>query len=122
MADRHPFGRGRGRAGRRRGLTARTAGRLVQPRDSSRVADHPDPPEEGPVRTCVGCRGRGSRSVLVRVAVVDGAAVVDTAKTLPGRGAWLHPGTACLELALKRRTIGRALRSPDVDLSGLVVR
>ncbi len=53
---------------------------------------------------------------------MDGAAVVDTAKTLPGRGAWLHPGTACLELALKRRTIGRALRSPDVDLSGLVVR
>ncbi|WP_439645021.1 YlxR family protein [Demequina salsinemoris] len=94
----------------------------MQPRDSSRVADHPEPPDEGPLRTCVGCRGRGSRSVLVRVAVLDGAAVVDTAKTLPGRGAWLHPGDDCLELALRRRTIGRALRAPDVDLSALAVR
>ncbi|MDN4473603.1 YlxR family protein [Demequina zhanjiangensis] len=94
----------------------------MQPRDSSRAAEHPEPSREGPVRTCVGCRGRASRSVLVRVAVVDGRAVLDTAKTLPGRGAWLHPGDDCIELALRRRTIGRALRAPDVDLSALTVR
>ncbi|WNM26283.1 YlxR family protein [Demequina capsici] len=58
----------------------------------------------------------------MRVAVVDGVAVFDAAKTLPGRGAWLHPGDDCLELALRRRTIGRALRAPDVDLSALAVR
>ncbi|WP_084075735.1 YlxR family protein [Demequina sp. NBRC 110052] len=94
---------------------------MVGPRDPSRAADAQSP-VTGPVRTCVGCRGRASRSVLVRVAVVDGRAVLDTAKTLPGRGAWLHPGEDCLELALKRRSLGRALRDPDVDLSGLAVR
>nr|WP_236683049.1 YlxR family protein [Demequina globuliformis] len=43
--------------------------------------------------------------------------VVDEAATSPGRGAWLHPTPACLELALKRRAIGRALRSPGADTS-----
>lgn len=38
-------------------------------------------------------------------------------RTLPGRGAWLCADINCLELALRRRAIGRALRcdvGPDV--------
>ncbi|WP_407342366.1 YlxR family protein [Pengzhenrongella phosphoraccumulans] len=35
--------------------------------------------------------------------------VVDVRRCLPGRGAWLHPEPACLELAERRRAFPRAL-------------
>jgi len=44
------------------------------------------------------------------------AVTVDAAGNLPGRGAWLHPDPQCLDVAVRRRAIGRALRitgSPD---------
>ncbi|WP_042215443.1 YlxR family protein [Demequina mangrovi] len=73
------------------------------------------------MRTCVGCRGRASRSVLVRVVQVDGRAVVDEHRRMPGRGAWLHPDPACLAQALKRRALPRALRVSELDVAGLAV-
>jgi predicted RNA-binding protein YlxR (DUF448 family) len=63
-----------------------------------------------PVRTCVGCRSRAPRSSLLRIVAQDSELVVDPSATRPGRGAWLHPVEECLELALKRRAFGRALR------------
>ena len=74
----------------------------------------PPVPEPGPVRTCVGCRATGLRSALLRV-VLDGGTgdpvlVVDEHRRMPGRGAWLHPDQRCLELAVRRRAFGRALR------------
>jgi uncharacterized protein len=65
-----------------------------------------------PVRTCVGCRGRGGRSDLVRVVVVEGVLVPDPRARIAGRGAWLHPDPACLDLAVRRRALPRALRVP----------
>ncbi|MSV42868.1 MAG: DUF448 domain-containing protein [Actinobacteria bacterium] len=65
-----------------------------------------------PVRTCVGCRARGGRSDLVRVVVVEGACVPDPLARAAGRGAWLHPDPACLDLAERRRAFPRALRVP----------
>ncbi|WP_390893356.1 YlxR family protein [Mycobacterium deserti] len=44
------------------------------------------------------------------------AVIVDTARKLPGRGAWLHPDPQCLDAAIRRRAFVRALRitgSPD---------
>lgn len=38
------------------------------------------------------------------------AVVPDTAGTAPGRGAHLHPTIECLELAVRRRALPRALR------------
>ncbi|MDN4477177.1 YlxR family protein [Demequina sp. SYSU T00039] len=69
----------------------------------------------------MGCRGRGSRSVLVRVAIEDGRAVVDHRRSMPGRGAWLHPDPECLAQALRRRALPRALRASDLDVTGLTV-
>jgi predicted RNA-binding protein YlxR (DUF448 family) len=47
--------------------------------------------------------------------VADGAAVaIDFQQTQPGRGAYIHPRPECLERALKRRSLGRALRS-EID-------
>ncbi|MCV7209181.1 YlxR family protein [Mycolicibacterium canariasense] len=78
---------------------------------------------DGPVRTCVGCRKRELAVDLLRLAaVLDGpghyAVTVDSAGSLPGRGAWLHPDRQCLEAAIRRRAFARALRitgSPEIS-------
>jgi predicted RNA-binding protein YlxR (DUF448 family) len=54
---------------------------------------------------------------------VDGVPVVvlDRDRTMPGRGAWLHPDLACLELARRRSAVTRSLRlTGPVDLTGMV--
>ncbi len=40
--------------------------------------------------------------------------MVDESAALPGRGAWLHPTTQCMQKALQRKAFGRALRVPGV--------
>ena len=68
-----------------------------------------------PVRTCVGCRERAAKRELVRVTVGSDAhgrpvVAVDARGTAPGRGAHLHPTTACYELAVRKKAFDRALR------------
>ncbi|WP_156760477.1 YlxR family protein [Microbacterium karelineae] len=63
-----------------------------------------------PVRTCVGCRARASRSALLRVIATDSRLIIDEPGSMPGRGAWVHPDRTCVELALQRRAFVRALR------------
>jgi uncharacterized protein len=46
------------------------------------------------------------------VAVDGDACVPDHRGTLPGRGAYLHPALACLDLAVRRRAFHRAFRRP----------
>ena len=63
-----------------------------------------------PERTCVGCRKRAAKHDLLRVTAVEGACVPDPRGTLTGRGAYLHPESGCLDLALRRRAFLRAFR------------
>ena len=74
------------------------------------------------VRTCVGCRAEVDRTELVRVALDPSteppSVVWDRSRRRPGRGAWVHPGPECLQLALRRRAFHRAFRGP-VDPGGL---
>jgi predicted RNA-binding protein YlxR (DUF448 family) len=79
----------------------------------------------GPVRTCIGCRQRGSRDELVRHVLehaVDGTprVVRDDGRRLPGRGAWLHDDDRCRQLATRRRAWRRALRANVEDGAGHV--
>lgn len=72
-----------------------------------------------PVRTCIGCCERVAKSDLVRLVVIDGSLVIDKKSTLPGRGAYLHPRSDCVDSALRRRALTRALRwegTLDADL------
>lgn len=72
------------------------------------------------VRTCVGCRRREPRTALLRVVAGSGGLVADPAARLPGRGAWVHPTTACVEQAVQRRAFTRALRvSAGLDAQSL---
>ncbi|MDZ4266199.1 MAG: YlxR family protein [Mycobacterium sp.] len=74
------------------------------------------------MRTCIGCRKRELAVELLWVVAVDGGSgqsvvTVDAARTLPGRGAWLHHDPECLQAAIRRRAFGRALRitgTPDI--------
>ncbi|MGJ3507147.1 YlxR family protein [Enemella sp. A6] len=68
-------------------------------------------------RTCVGCRRVDDRAVLVRLVWDEsaGRVVVDPAKALPGRGAWVHDEATCVETACRRRAVGRALRRSEVN-------
>ncbi|PYC81961.1 DUF448 domain-containing protein [Streptomyces tateyamensis] len=63
-----------------------------------------------PERTCVGCRKRAAKHELLRVIAVAGACVPDPRSSLPGRGAYLHPDSGCLDLAVRRRAFPRAFR------------
>lgn len=65
-----------------------------------------------PWRTCVGCRDRAAKQDLLRVVVVEGVLVPDPQGRMPGRGAYVHPALACLDLAERRRAFPRALRTP----------
>ncbi len=91
-------------------------GRLSEAGSRSRHFDQaPEHLGPGPVRTCVGCRERDLATRLVRVVLADAATgapavVVDLARRLPGRGAWLHPELRCLDQAERRRAFTRALR------------
>jgi predicted RNA-binding protein YlxR (DUF448 family) len=72
----------------------------------------------GPVRTCVGCRGRDAKTHLVRVAMSHdrpgnsgGRIDVDLRARQPGRGAYVHLRSECMEQALGKGGLGRALRT-----------
>ena len=91
-----------------------------------RRAEPGDAGKTRPVRTCVGCRQRANASELLRVVAVANdfdhrvEIVPDPRRRKPGRGAHVHPTTACLALAERRRAFGRALRVTGVcDLEPL---
>lgn len=62
-----------------------------------------------PTRTCVGCRRRFDAGFLVRYVVVDGRLAVGASSN--GRGAWLCRESACIDAALDRGNLRRALRT-----------
>ena len=61
------------------------------------------------IRSCVACRGRESSKELLHLVLIEGRVTPDPKRVLPGRGAWLHPN--CFELAVQRRSFGRAFKS-----------
>ena len=63
-----------------------------------------------PVRTCVGCRERGDKHGLVRLVVAGERVRVDRTGSAPGRGAYVHPDRTCVEAAIARGALARALR------------
>lgn len=70
-----------------------------------------------PERTCVGCRGTAPKGALLRlVRGLHGHVLVDPRAIAPGRGAYVHRDPACVEAALRKGAVARALRigmAPD---------
>jgi predicted RNA-binding protein YlxR (DUF448 family) len=71
----------------------------------------PARPRREPVRTCVGCRGRGGKAELIRLVRTPDGVRVDRNGRAPGRGAYLHAEPACRDAAFRRGALARALRT-----------
>ena len=91
-------------------------------RRTMRHSPRPSPPDGGsPRRTCVGCRAVRDQGRLIRI-VADAAGGVAVHPTrVVGRSAYLCPSLACLEQALRRKVLPRALRVelPALDAEAL---
>ena len=65
-----------------------------------------------PLRSCVVCGNKTTKSELVRiVATPDGAVQVDTTGKLPGRGGYICKDASCMRGRLKRGRLEHALRT-----------
>jgi predicted RNA-binding protein YlxR (DUF448 family) len=71
-----------------------------------------------PMRTCIGCRKVAAMTDLVRITrVADGSLLLG--RNGAGRGAWLCEGSSpgwpeatCVEQAVRRKALTKALRAP----------
>ncbi|MDI9259106.1 RNase P modulator RnpM [Alicyclobacillus sendaiensis] len=65
-----------------------------------------------PLRKCVGCQEMKPKAELTRVVrTPEGDIVLDPTGKRNGRGAYLCPSEACLNVAVKRRALERALKT-----------
>ncbi|WP_062306180.1 RNase P modulator RnpM [Alicyclobacillus sendaiensis] len=65
-----------------------------------------------PLRKCVGCQEMKPKAELTRVVrTPEGDIVLDPTGKRNGRGAYLCPSEACLNVAVKRRALERALKA-----------
>ncbi len=68
---------------------------------------------DGPQRRCVATGEVADKDALLRFVVApSGALVPDLRQRLPGRGLYLAPRRAAVDLALKKRAFARAARRP----------
>ena len=68
-------------------------------------------------RTCVGCRATDEQEEMVRVVADEAGRVkISDSRRLPGRGAYLHDDTRCVEETVKRGALSRALRRKLVPI------
>lgn len=71
------------------------------------------PPRRFPIRTCVACRTERQKRDFVRIVrAPDGTLSLDTSGRASGRGAYLCADRSCWSMALKRKSIERALSAP----------
>ena len=71
-------------------------------------------PRRVPSRSCVACRtARPKRELLRIVRTPDGRVVADPTGRLAGRGAYVCDEAACIEQAITKGALARALKSPS---------
>ena len=69
-----------------------------------------------PQRSCVGCNTVRPKSELIRIIrTAEGEILYDPTGRMNGRGAYLCNDNACLDKAVKRRSLERSLKSEISD-------
>ena len=69
-----------------------------------------------PQRQCVACRKSTGKKDLIRLVRTPGGEImIDIRKRCDGRGAYICPDEACIELARKKYSIDRALKCHASD-------
>ena len=75
-----------------------------------------------PTRTCVVCRSTAAKRTLHRIVrSPDGTVAYDPTGKAAGRGAYLCGQLACLDTAVRRRSIQRALKVTDTVAASAAV-
>lgn len=73
-----------------------------------------------PERTCLGCRKTFSKADVVRIVSGPLGPVIDYREKLPGRAAYVCPRRVCIEKALSRENLSRALHTnvsiPEIEV------
>jgi len=67
-----------------------------------------------PIRKCVGCGARRDKIELLRIVNNKGEILIDPGERTPGRGAYLCPNTDCLDKAVEKDSLKKALK---IDIS-----
>lgn len=78
-----------------------------------------------PLRKCVGCQEMKDKRSLLRIVLTpDGEVFLDTTGKQNGRGAYVCNDSACLQLARKKKSLERALKTaiPDAVYERLTAR
>jgi predicted RNA-binding protein YlxR (DUF448 family) len=72
-----------------------------------------------PERTCIGCRSILKKDDVIRIIAGPAGVLIDYREKLEGRAAYICPRVACIEKALRKETLMKALRinvkPPDVS-------
>jgi predicted RNA-binding protein YlxR (DUF448 family)/ribosomal protein L30E len=66
--------------------------------------------KHNPERTCIGCRGVFRKDEVIRIVAGPSGPVLDYREKLPGRAAYACPRRECIEKALNRENLSRALK------------
>ena len=75
-----------------------------------------------PQRTCVVCRSTAAKRTLHRIVRSPaGTVAYDPTGKAPGRGAYLCGQPACLDMAVRRRSVQRALKVTDTAAADAAV-
>jgi predicted RNA-binding protein YlxR (DUF448 family)/ribosomal protein L30E len=73
-----------------------------------------------PERTCIGCRGVFKKNEVVRIVAGPDGAVIDYREKLQGRAAYVCPRRDCIQKALGKEGLSRALklrvRPPETEV------
>jgi uncharacterized protein len=79
-------------------------------------------PVRTPQRTCVVCRSTTAKRTLHRIVRTPaGTVAYDPTGKAPGRGAYLCGQPVCLDMAVRRRSIQRALKVTDTVAANAAV-
>ena len=63
-----------------------------------------------PIRKCVGCGARRDKIELLRVVNNKGDILIDPGERITGRGAYLCPNMDCLDKAVEKDSLKKALK------------
>ena len=104
------------------GMRRRSAGVASDEATSGRPAAGHVGARAEPRRTCVVCRSSAAKRTLHRIVrSPDGTVVYDPTGKAAGRGAYLCGQPACLDMAVRRRSIQRALKVTDAVAASAAV-
>ncbi len=76
-------------------------------------------PKHVPLRTCVACRTRGPKGDFARgVRTPEGEVVLEPARNVPGRGAYVCRRMSCWETAIDKGRLAHTLKGPITPAAG----